>query len=200
MNHYKNSFSLSLAFLMVMAILSKGVAQASEPVVITPETDRMMSAATLQAKAITDAMNSKDYATIADSTLPSVISKMGGRDDAIAGIKHALEDSKLPMKSATVSNATELVDTGETVYAVVPESVSIVTPGGIAKSESFLLGVSDDRGKTYKFIDGAAGETMIREILPKLPPTVKLTKRKTIAPQRLTRISQIPRQQACPQN
>jgi hypothetical protein len=137
----------------------------------------MIAEATREGKALAAATSAKDFAKIADATYPQALEQLGGREKAIEMMAKAFESPKFHLKSTTVNTASLLVDTGQRAYCILPETTEIGVPAGTATQQSFILGISDDRGSHWSFIDGAAGETTIHKLLPDLPDTVKLPPR-----------------------
>jgi hypothetical protein len=58
----------------------------------------------------------------------------------------------------------------------VPETIEVKTPQGTVRRNSYLLGISEDRGTTWKFVDGSGDETLIAKLFPDIPGTLVLPK------------------------
>jgi hypothetical protein len=151
-------------------------AQSAHPLVITAGANQMMADAKSEAQLIQDAMISKNFQVIVDHTYPSALKAMGGKDNALASMTAAFkrgESLGIKLRSCTVGDASELVDTGKTVYVVLPEVLVVDTPHGAGKRTSFLLGISENRGSSWAFVDGTAGAAKIKEILPGVPASLQ---------------------------
>jgi hypothetical protein len=170
------------ALCLIVAMIAVN-SRSDTPVIITPETQQMMATAKQQGQGIADAMATKDFAKIIDLTYPPVLQVMGGKEKALEIIKASLEsaDAKIKLKTTKVGDAIELIDTGSTAYIVLPETMELDTPDGPGRSEGCLLAISDDRGKTWTYVDGAPGEQAIRKLLPGLPDTLKIPKHLNLA-------------------
>jgi hypothetical protein len=70
----------------------------------------------------------------------------------------------------------EFLTEGDYTFVVVPTKLDMTIPCGKAVAKSYLLGISPDGGKTWKFVDGSGMENKeFREKgLPKLPAKLKL--------------------------
>ena len=62
------------------------------------------------------------------------------------------------------------------LFAVVPTVVRISTPRGVAASQSFFLGVSEDGGGRWTFVEGAdiEGQNDLKSLFPSAPDGLDL--------------------------
>ena len=69
---------------------------------------------------------------------------------------------------------------GKAAYVLIPTSIEMTTPDEMIISESYLLGMTTDAGKTWVFVDILGiREPLIRDmIFPKLPDELKLPEAK----------------------
>ena len=115
---------------------------------------------------------------------PRVLELAGGKE----GIMRLMKQEEEAMKSsggkimrASVGEAMQIRKVDSDEVAVVPESIEISGPRGLVKAESFLLGISNDGGRTWKFVEDsgtADANNKIRTILPNLPGDFELPTRK----------------------
>lgn len=110
------------------------------------------------AQALATATKKGDVAGLLEGTYPKAVAIMGGKDAAEKAIRSAMED--LGKKGVTITKAEcsepkEIQKVDGKWYAVVPMVVEMQVPNGLATSPSYLLGVSEDGGKVWKFIDGS---------------------------------------------
>jgi hypothetical protein len=120
-----------------------------------------------------------DYARVIDLTHDGLVKELGGRDKAIEAIKTALERLKaqgITFKSYKVGDPGEFMSEGNNTFVIVPTVLELTFTQGRAISKSYLLGISSDDGKTWKFADGAglAKKESRDRTLPKLPAKLKL--------------------------
>jgi len=73
------------------------------------------------------------------------------------------------------------VTAGDKQFAIVPMTVRVQVSDGTLRSKGFLVAVSEDRGKTWTFIDGAGlvrepgkEREKLAQILPDFPPQLSL--------------------------
>jgi hypothetical protein len=162
--------------LLPALIVCSAYGQTTRPA--TSGAEQMMSAATAQGRAVAQALVAKDYDKVADATFPAALQAAGGREHLIAATKQTFESSKIQITRAVISSPSQLVDTGSRLFAVLPETLDLGVRGNSLRSESFLLGISDDRGRTWRFVDGADGSVSISKLIPDMPATVILPARK----------------------
>lgn len=131
------------------------------------------------AKGMSEAFLAEDWAKIVDHTYPALIKEYGGRKKAIETIGatvKALKEKGYVMTKHEIGELGDFHTEGENTFVIVPTTSETKAPVGTIRVQSFLLGVSPDRGKSWTFADGAGIQAKeIREkLLPKLPETLKL--------------------------
>jgi len=152
------------------AVVAAGAAPAAEP--SKAEVKKL-------AIAMGDAMKTNDVGTILDHTYPALVEQMGGRKKALKTLKSMLKVMKargIEFKKYELGDPEEFVTEGDNTFIVVSSVLEMASPMGTIRGRSFLLGISGDGGKTWKFADGAGvnrnGEA--DKVLPKLPAKLKL--------------------------
>lgn len=111
----------------------------------------------IQAEELCTATVKGDFAKLADLTHAKLLEKLGGRDKLIAFLKRDSEGMKadgFELMSATVSDAIQIVKVEKELFAVLPLTLTIKAPKGKAIQESSVIGISDDDGANWKFING----------------------------------------------
>src|SRR5579862_6869339 len=96
-----------------------------------------------QAELMSRAMLAEDYKTVADFMYPRLVELLGGRERLIEHLKLATEAMKkngYALKSYDVKDPSQIVDSGETILAVVPQAIVMKTPKGEVTQDGFLLG------------------------------------------------------------
>lgn len=131
-----------------------------------------------QAKAMTDALIAKDYKTFVRFVYPKVIKLGGGEENMIKLLESGMETLKnqgFTFKSCSVGTLTKLVKAGSEFHALVPQQIIIETKTGTLLSNSFLLAISADAGKTWKFIDLAkVTDENVKQLLPNYNAELKI--------------------------
>jgi hypothetical protein len=136
-----------------------------------------------QAEAIAKAVLDRDHATLVDYTHPRVVEGMGGRErmiERVRGMEKEMDAAGFRMVGHEVGDVGEPVVDGGTAYVVVKTTLRLAGPGTRGVSESYLLGVSDDGGKTWKFADGAglSNPEHRARAFPNLPAGLRLPEKK----------------------
>ena len=168
-------FSLIATLLLIVGPSS---AFADEP---TKETAQQ-AAARKTAEAFGDATVKGDHAKVVDLTWDGVVEKLGGREKAIkrteAGMKD-ITDKGWKIKTHKVRSVGEFVAEGEHSFCIVPTLLEVETPDSRIVSKTYLLGISKDGGKAWKFVSGAGiqKEADRKAVLPPLPRALTLPKR-----------------------
>src|SRR5262245_8815089 len=162
--------SLACMAILISAGLTAG--QADE----TPA----LKALHLQAKAAAKATLSGDFEKLADLTFPKVVEAVGGKAkfvEAGNAFKQALTSKGWEIKEYKLSAPTETVGTEDHDFGLVKATLYMSLPQGKLIQKTYLLGISTDKGKTWKFVDGAGiADPKAKKLLPPLPKSLQLPK------------------------
>jgi hypothetical protein len=148
-----------------------------------PQTERIRKLAAENSAALT----SGNYAHLVDLTYPKVVEMIGGREKMIETVRRGTEDMKArgnAILGAEVSEPKQVVTSGDKQFAIVPMTTRVRVPEGTLRSNGFLIAVSEDRGKTWTFIDGAGfvrepgkEKEKLAQVLPDFPAQLSLPAR-----------------------
>ena len=130
------------------------------------------------------ALTSGNYSRFVDLTYPKVVEMVGGRDRMIETLRRGTEDMKAhggTILGTEVSEPKEVVTAGDKQFAIVPMITRVQVPDGTLRSKGFLIAVSEDRGKTWTFMDGAGfvrepgkERERLAQVLPDFPAQLSL--------------------------
>jgi len=125
-----------------------------------------------------NAMLKNDMGTLADFTHPKIIASLGGREKAIETMNKGVAEIKskgMSFRSASIGKIGKFYTSGKKVYCVIPHDITISTKGGYFSSRSSVLGISQDQGKTWKFVSaGNIGRNKLKTLFPELPDGLKI--------------------------
>lgn len=114
-----------------------------------------------------------DPAKRVDALHPAYVQELGGRDKAIEGYERVVktrraEGSRLAIRLDDVG---DFVTDGRTTSVAMATEITVTENQTAHHGTSYLLGVSDDGGKTWTFLEGGALEAKGRKekLLPALP-------------------------------
>lgn len=148
-----------------------------------PQTERIRKLAAENSAALT----SGNYRRLVELTYPKVVEMIGGRDKMIETLRRGSEDMRAhgsAILGAEVSEPKEVFTAGDKQFAIVPMTTRVQVPDGTLRSQGFLIAISEDRGKTWTFIDGAGlvrepgkEKEKLAQILPDFPPQLSLPAR-----------------------
>jgi hypothetical protein len=132
-----------------------------------------------QARAMAKAFLDGDFGKIADATHPKIIESMGGKEKMLGQVEKlmkTLKDQGFSFKKYTVGKAEKPVLDEKRAYVVIPTSLEMKTPDATVVTNSYLLAISEDKGKTWTFADGAglSNPTQRKLFFPDLPEALKL--------------------------
>src|SRR6266851_5377960 len=128
-----------------------------------PPDDRQLLAQVHEhAKTFAQAFLKDDHAKLADWSHPKLAEKSGSR----ARLMHAwwkktlaYRNQGMRLERYDVDAPKELVKIGADWLCIVPTKLSFQAIDGSASLKSYLLALSHDQGKTWRFLDGADGDT-----------------------------------------
>lgn len=119
-----------------------------------------------------------DYGRLADFTYPKLVELLGGREKLVEVVRKGVEGMKaegfVPLSSAP-SAPVQVLKAGRQTYAIVPLKFKMRAPGQLLVSDSFMIAISDDGGKNWKFLSGASvDEARLKILLPDAAGKLKL--------------------------
>lgn len=119
------------------------------------------------------ALVSKDYENFVKTTYPKAVEWTEGGKEAL---KKELSSQITTMEKDGASiarvwpgQAGDIIDTAQELQSTIPQYMEIVLPEGTVKSETTLIAISQNKGKSWYFID-VAGKSLqqIREVFPNI--------------------------------
>lgn len=136
----------------------------------------------VQAKRNATAMLNKDYETIVLFMYPQVVRSMGGYKKALDQVKKMMLDVEAKggtLDKITVGQPSTIVQEGSEHVAIVPTKMEMRFEGKKVWVSSYLVAITQDRGKLWYFLDGGGlPEETLAKIYPKLVLTVEIPKRR----------------------
>lgn len=129
-----------------------------------------------QAEEMYSAFFKPDYGKFVDCIHPKVVEMTNGKENTISGIEGAMFDMKsknVEIKNIEVTEPKEIITTGSQLFAIVPQTTKLKTPQGTVISESFIIAVSENNGKEWKFVTVGAGGNIGKEQLTALFPSAE---------------------------
>ena len=171
---------LTFAFLTTALLLStqaRGQLLEPQKQTQTSGTDIRITNAWQAASNSLAAFREGNVAAFVKMTHPRMIESEGGKDrlaDMTQRAKAALDEQTNGYDSR-VEQPNRIIEGNGIAFTIIPQSVSIrLKAGQQLDRKSFLLGISEDDGRTWKLVDGAVGAPKIRELFPEFPRTTSL--------------------------
>ncbi len=135
------------------------------------------------AEQMANATQKGDYKKIVTLTHKNVLEQLGGTARALETIKAQMDMMKqrdMKITQFKIGKLQAFASTADNKFLVVPTQMTISLPGATIQADSYLLGISPDQGKSWKFVDGAGivTEEQQKKILPSLPDGFQLPKPK----------------------
>jgi hypothetical protein len=147
---------------------------------LSPEDARIQKVARAEAERLQSALAKGDFETVADLTHENVIMLLGGRKKMLAVLAETHQQLKMQgvtFKDVKMHEPSRPVRVGKEIYILVPFEMELVGPGKKVDAQPSVVGVSDDGGKTWRFVDTSIGRKEIKKYLPNLPDTLDIPTR-----------------------
>lgn len=124
------------------------------------------------------ALEKAQWEKVLDLTYPDIITKNGGRENMMRNAKAfeaEMQQLGFELKKAELSDPLKMYASGEYLMCAVPMRLTFSGNLGKLYSESSLLGVSADSGKTWTYIDMAQIQiNQLAEIFPQINPDLSI--------------------------
>lgn len=119
-----------------------------------------------------------NFERLADYTHSKLVELIGGREKLLGFLRKSVDEMKaegfVPLSSVPAA-PTQVLRVGRQTYAIVPLKFKMRAPRQILVSDSFMIAVSDDEGKNWKFLSGASiDEEKLKLLLPDAAGKLKL--------------------------
>lgn len=132
------------------------------------------------AKVMNDALVTKDWYTYVETNHPKVIEQIeGGVPGLVKQTKEQvaqLEAAGNTIIAAWPGQPSDIIDTAGEYQLTIPQYMEIRLPTGKLKTETTLIGISQNKGKKWYFIDlEASGNDVnkLREMFPTISSKIK---------------------------
>ena len=136
-----------------------------------------------QADQMVAAFAKNDFDAMANLTLPNLVKSAGGKEKYIDLVKQAVKsmaDIGMTITSAEHTNLpTEWTESHGEYFALILTLIRMNGPDGSRmKMNSGLIAVSNDRGRTWRFVDANSKKdiTVLKKFMPNFPDNFKLPK------------------------
>jgi hypothetical protein len=133
------------------------------------------------AKKLVERMNvalaQDNFSTVVDLTHPNVHKMMGGRENMIKVLKVNNDQMKadgFAFESFEIGEPDEPMIVSDQSFLIVPFVMEMKLPDGHVRLKSFVIGVSEDKGTNWVFLNGDIDRRKLKRVLPELPDSLKL--------------------------
>ncbi|MBC7651532.1 MAG: hypothetical protein H7101_07275 [Deinococcales bacterium] len=136
------------------------------------QTPAQINAVKTQANIMVTAMKKQDYKTLVKMTYPKAVAVAGGEAKMLEGMNKGLGQMKtngISFSNVSVGEPSAIITVGKQLQCTIPDKLEMKMMGGTIGTNSTLIGISDDKGKTWTFID-AVGKDLVtlRKVIPTL--------------------------------
>lgn len=125
-----------------------------------------------------DALYKEDYVTYMRYLHPRAITMMGGKEKGTQMMKGVIDVAKKQGMTSAESSfgpISKLYPTSSHLYCTIPHTVRMNYSSGYLVITSTILGISDDKGKNWKYISaGKVPRTALKKVFPDLPDAVNI--------------------------
>ncbi len=136
-----------------------------------------------EAQKCAKAVLNSDYEAVVRYTHPRIVEKLGGKTAMLASLKKGMAEMKAQgavITSASIGKPGAPQKIGSWLVSIVPQHLSMKVSAGQLESDSDLLGISEDGGKRWSFVDlGPITNEQMKQVFPELAGKLTLPKKKT---------------------
>lgn len=123
-----------------------------------------------QAARFVEATFNNDHETVIELTYPALVELSGGRllmQKLITDKIEALHKRGIKKFEGSVGSPGKFYHAGDQIHCLIPESVVFRMATGHYTGRSYILGISNDKGKTWSFLDvGSMPPNILYTLLP----------------------------------
>lgn len=137
-----------------------------------------------QAEELGQATVGGDFAKVLDLTYPTIVEQAGGKDKMIASMKIDVAQMKyegFDLEAMTVGEIKQIATIENQIFALVPITMKIKSPSGKMLGESSIVGISNDNGANWKFINGI-DQAGFKKAFPKAAEKIRIPEEQTPKP------------------
>ena len=133
-----------------------------------------------QARKMSEAFLAGDFEALLDATYPKILELSGGRAKMLEVLKAEVakwEAEKIKVLSYEAGEPGEVKSAGAKLVSVVPAEMKMEFPHLFLTQKSFMLAISADGGKAWKFVSGAnLNEQALKVLVPEAVGVITLPK------------------------
>ena len=121
-----------------------------------------------------------NFEKLVDLTYPVIVQKLGGKEKMVAFLSKDSQQMKadgISLLAMEVGQPLQIEKVDKQVFALLPIKMTMKAPDGKFLGESALVGISDDDGKSWKFISGI-NQTRFNSVFPKAGEKIKMPQEK----------------------
>lgn len=123
-----------------------------------------------QADAVAKALFNGDYKTIIARTYPKAVNVGGGKEKMLQILTTGINQMKsqgFSFEKVTIGQPGKFYKAGSEIHCIIPESIIMKTSQGRFLANSSLLGISNDGGKNWSFLDmNRATINLVKTLFP----------------------------------
>jgi len=131
-----------------------------------------------QANIMARAVLKGDYKTLVDHMYPRLVTMMGGKEKMLAQANAGMAQLKaqgIVFENAKAGSPGKFYKAGKEIHCLVPETLTVKLPNGRITTQSYLLAVSGDGGKSWSFLDlNKSTIAQIPKLFPYFNPALKI--------------------------
>ena len=178
---------LEATLIALLAFYLEGSSTSTVAKVLLPQANSPLAQsypqAKIQANQLNDAVLAGDYEKAADLTYPKLIRLIGGRAKYLSVLKRGMNETQsggFRIISTVSDDPTQLIEVGSDIYAILPTTMKIKVPEGILIGQSSLIGVSNDHGEHWTFLDAGRGfsQEQLKMLFPAVADRLKIPEQK----------------------
>jgi len=146
------------------------------------QTPQQIATLKAQANAMASAIKKQDFKTVIKMTNPKAVAAAGGEAKMLEQLSKGMGVMKakgmnLSINNVVIGEPSAFIKVKKQLQCTLPDKIEIKMMGGTMSTNSTLIAISDDNGKTWNFID-AMGKNIasLKQTLPELSDKLVIAK------------------------
>ena len=130
---------------------------------------------------LANAIIAQDWNTVVSYSYPAVVQRIGGKENMIKILQNGsnqMSSQGISYEKIEIEKPLEKKNIKKTIYAMVPQKITMNISGGYLYQKSYLIGISKNESQHWYFLDTAQlNDENLKSILPDLAGKMKIPQR-----------------------
>ena len=112
----------------------------------------------IQARKMVDALVNGNFNYMVSKTHPDIVSVIGGKEKMLGVLQKQMDvflKQEVSFESIEIGQPSEIFQATDELHCLIPQKIVMKISGGTITTNGYLLGISQDQGQNWYFLDTA---------------------------------------------